>query len=170
MDLIQTTYAFSDAWSYIVELQWRTYKFQPRCTTTSIYNSKTWPLQTSRVWRWMIWWYWSSCSAWTYMSTTYKKHKLVTSMHDWYDVPPTVTRIPWIWTCTSSTSATSVIWRRTATVSCVRNVTKTSKTIWTDGHRLVGVGSQEYRTAYSSPGQRQRENDRTSAPSSRWIL
>ena len=51
----------------------------------------------------MIWWYWSSSwSAWTYMSTTYKKQKLVTSQHDWYDFLPTVTRRPSIWTCTSS--------------------------------------------------------------------
>jgi hypothetical protein len=42
--------------------------------------------------------------------------------HDWNDVFSTVTRRPWIWTCTSSTSATSTIWRSTATVSCVRNV------------------------------------------------
>ena len=42
--------------------------------------------------------------------------------HDWNDVFSTVTRRPWILTCTSSTSATSTIWRSTATVSCVRNV------------------------------------------------
>jgi hypothetical protein len=80
-------------------------------------------MQTSRVWRWMIWWYWSRYSAWACMSTTYKKLKLVTSQHEWYDVLPTVTRGPWTWTCTCSTSATSVIWRSTATVSCVRNWT-----------------------------------------------
>jgi hypothetical protein len=57
------------------------------------------------------------------ISTTYKKQKLVTSQLGWYDVPPTVTRRPWIWTYTSSTSATSVIWRSTATVSCVPSVT-----------------------------------------------
>jgi hypothetical protein len=78
---------------------------------------------TSRVWRWMIWWYWGRFSGWTCMSTTYKKQKLVTSQLGWYEVPPTALKIQWIWICMKTTSATSVIWRNTVTATRVWNVT-----------------------------------------------
>ena len=61
----------------------------------------------------MIWWYWSRYSTWTCMCMTYKKQKLVTSQLGCDDVLHTVTRRPWIWTCTNNTSATltgALVW------------------------------------------------------------
>jgi hypothetical protein len=79
----------------------------------------------------MIWWYCSSCSAWTCMCMAYKKQKPVTSQLGWYDVPPTATRRPWILTCTSSTSATSVIWRNSHSYLCSKCWNfSTSPTTW----------------------------------------
>ena len=45
----------------------------------TVSTTRQWPLQTSRVSRWMIWWYWSRCSGWTCMSTInlFKKWTIV---------------------------------------------------------------------------------------------
>ena len=99
----------------------------------------------------MNWWYWSRYLAWTCMCMTYKKQKLVTSQLGWYDVLPTALKIPWIWTCTSSTSATWVIWKNTVTATCVRNVTGCGNMLGcsTDMNRRCYLQVSWWRVPYS---------------------
>jgi hypothetical protein len=114
----------------------------------------------------MIWWYWSRCSAWTCMFTTYKKQKLVTSQHDWYDVLPTVTRRPLIWTCASSTyicrwhlryrfvhvCAASQHVSTTGHISNTRNCGCTSPYYWrTSHHVLLSVSVCSNVPTYTEP-------------------